>query len=149
MGLLSRTKGKVFERKVARAFRKRWPDAIVRRASQAERAHESDVFITGGPPILSRLWLECQDARNPTPLAKLEQAEQDIGFAHNPGWRDTSMPIVVWHKLGAREINVSTRTWMFDELRGMPRGIASDAVLTMTLDDFLDVLTETRAKGAA
>lgn len=147
MGRMQREKGKRFERQIAAMFRERWPDAVVRRASQADRAHESDVFIEGGPPMLKRLWIECQDARNPTPLAKLEQAEGDVGHAHNPNWTNT-LPVVIWHRLGAREINVTTRAWVFDSVRSNLHRV-SDAVVTLSLGDFLDVLSETTARKEA
>ena len=141
MSKLSTTKGKTFERKIATLFRERWPDAVVRRASQADRAHQSDVYVTGGPPILARLWLECQDARSPTPLAKLDQAEGDIGYAHNPHWRSVHIPIVIWHKLGAREIYATTRMWMLDVIRGI-RHVDHDVVVTMTLPELLDFISQ-------
>lgn len=103
MGLMQREKGKRFEREIAGILRERWPSAIVRRASQAERADNPDVFVEGGPPLLGRLWLELQDARKPTPEAKLEQAERD-----SSAWfmrreeRERRLPIVIWHRLGER-----------------------------------------------
>lgn len=144
MGLLSRTKGKTFERKIARMFRERWPDAVVRRASQAERADNPDVFIEGGPPMLSLLWMELQDARNPTPIAKLEQAENYVEnwntrrMIIGPGDR---MPVVVWHRLGERTISVTFRTETLDQLRGIRGWQFGDGVpVTMSLDHFLYLL---------
>lgn len=153
MGLMSRRKGRAFEQRIARIFRERWPDAVVRRSSQAERAHESDVFIAGGPRVLSKLWLECQDARNPTPIAKLEQAEHDSEHVDDcePRFLDrTPVPVVIWHRLGAREINVTLREWAYDYVRGIVPGLRfNTAALTLSLDDFLDVLTETPREEAA
>lgn len=105
-----REKGKAFERKVAAMIRAKWPKALVRRASQAERAHNPDVFVEGGPRILQRLWLELQDAAHPTPHAKLEQAVRDV--ACDPRRRalasdDYRIPVAVTHKRGAREILVT------------------------------------------
>lgn len=114
MGLMQRRKGRAFEQRIAKIFRAHFPTATVRRASQADRAHQSDVYITGGPDILSRLWLECQDARNPTPGKKLEQAERDLDMLRDP----TRLPVVIWHKLGARDINVTTSLWVLWSVAG-------------------------------
>jgi len=103
-----REKGKAFERRVAAMIRERWPNAIVRRASQAERAHNPDVFVEGGPLILRRLWLELQDSAHPTPHAKLEQARNDV--ASDPRMYEighSRIPVAVTHKRGAREIVVT------------------------------------------
>jgi hypothetical protein len=137
MGRMQREKGKRFERAVAAELRKRWPDAVVRRSSQAERAYQSDVFIEGGPPLLSRLWLELQDARNPTPLAKLEQAERDIATTR----RGDALAVVIWHRLGARECNVTMRLRVLDVIRQPIQAFGYyDQVSTMTLGDFIGVL---------
>lgn len=132
MGLKSRTKGKVFERKIARAFRERWPEAIVRRSSQAERAFNSDVFIEGGPPLLSMLWLEMHDARNPIVTKKLKQAERDL--------RDlarSAAPIVIWHKLGERSIQVTMRSWTFAFLAYGESHPSSQFVVTLDFSSFV------------
>jgi hypothetical protein len=47
MGLMQREKGKRFEREIAMVIRTRWPLVLVRRASQAERADNPDVFVPG------------------------------------------------------------------------------------------------------
>jgi len=118
MAKKSTTKGKVFERRIATALREQWPNAVVRRASQADRADNPDVLVEAGPPVLSRLWLELQDARAPTPTDKLKQAERDVAR-----WQSTRMPsvprlpVVVWHKLAERTIWVTTRMWVLDVLR--------------------------------
>lgn len=139
MGRMQRMKGKSFEQSVARVLRARWPSVEVRRSSQAERAYESDVFITG-EPRLERLWLELQDARKPNPLVKLAQAERDIETLH-PDVGIIALdrqPVVVWHKLRERTIHVTTRAWVFDELRGSPS--SDNTVITMELGAFLDVV---------
>ena len=141
MSKLSTTKGKTFERKIAAIIRERWPDAMVVRASQGERAHNSDVFIECGPPMLTRLWLECQDSRSPTPRAKLEQAERDIGGSSDP----SRIPVVIWHRLGCREIDVMTRLWVLDALRGPLAVRTRYECVAMRLEDFLDLLDQTRA----
>lgn len=141
MGLMQRNKGKVFERKIATALREWWPDVVVRRASQADRAYQSDVYVTGGPVALERIWWECQDARTPTPIAKLEQAERDIALASVHELGSERLPVVVWHKLGAHDVNVTTRLWVVDEVRGvnvLSGDCAIDqAVVTISLDEFL------------
>jgi len=132
-GAMSRNKGARFERQL----RAHWPDAMVRRSSQAHSAHQSDVYIAGGPPLLARLWIEAQDARQPTPLAKLEQAEGDIdGLALPERGR---LPIVVWHRLGERTIQVTTRLWVLDAVRSALRRV-DDSMVTMSLPDFLALL---------
>ena len=148
MGLMQRRKGKAFERKIAALIRSRWPDAVVRRASQADRAHQSDVYLSGGPPVLSRLWLECHDARNPNPIAKLEQADRDV--AAHQAFDFVRLPVVVWHRLGSRQINVTTQLWVLLELaepdnRDRPQTHA----VTMALDDFLDLVDQHAAEMAA
>lgn len=112
MGLMQREKGKTFERKVAAVIRERF-GVTVRRASQAERADNPDVFVEVGPTPLTRLWLELQDARQPTPGKKLAQAENDA-----TAWQDarsgmsgyvSRWPVVVWHKLGERTVWATMR----------------------------------------
>jgi hypothetical protein len=137
MGKLSRTKGKVFERRVASALRAQWPDAEIRRSSQAERAYEADVFARGAP-VLERLWMELQDARNPTPLAKLEQAERDVELRRR-FQPDRRYPVVVWHRIRERVEWVTTRLWVLDAIRGNDR-IWPDMVVTMQLDPFVEML---------
>jgi hypothetical protein len=102
MGLMSRQKGKTFERRIAAIIRDEWPSAIVRRASQSERADNPDVFIEGGPPLLARLWLELQDARSPDPRGKLAQAEGDVLAWQARRATADRLPVVIWHRLGER-----------------------------------------------
>ena len=130
MSKLSTTKGKVFERRIAAQLRTLWPDAVVRRASQADRAHQSDVCVTGGPPILARLWLELQDSRNPTPLAKLEQAEQDV----LSGACFERLPVVIWHRTNERTTHATMRLWVMDVLRGVYRSGSSEDLTVVTID---------------
>lgn len=151
MGRMQREKGKRFERDIANVFRERWPNAVVRRASQAERADNPDVFVADGPELLKQLWLELQDARDPTPGAKLVQAEGDIAHRHYHRGR---LPIVVWHRLRERRVNVTTRLWVVDEVRGKAHdrgGITGidDVEVTLDLDEFLDVLQQRVSRGAA
>lgn len=139
MGKMSRTKGCVFERKIARVFRAAWPDTVVRRASQAERAHNPDVFIESGPTWLRHLWLELQDARQPNPLAKLEQAERDVDAKREPeGVR--RIPVVIWHRIHEKTVHATLRASMLDVIRGNPWGDFDSTPLTLTLDDLITIL---------
>jgi len=100
MGAMQRRKGHDFERDIARRLRARWPHLTVRRSQQGDKAYEPDVVVEGVP-----LWLECQCAAKPAPLAKLEQAERDVErFAERPH------PIVVWRKSGERTTRVTMAT---------------------------------------
>lgn len=137
MGRRSVLRGKAFERKLCRIFREKWPDAIVRRASQADRAFQSDVYVTGGHPMLARLWFECQDSRKPTPLVKLQQAERDAKYDLTA----SRLPVCIWHELGARDIHATMRAWVFDAVRSN-RGPVCDAVVTVRLEEFLGVIGE-------
>lgn len=142
MGRMQREKGKRFERQIAAELRAIWPDAVVRRASQAERADNPDVFVEGGPAILGRLWLELQDAAQPTPLVKLDQAENDAFTWGAMRTGIVRLPVVVWHKLGARTVNVTMRLWVLDHVRGAGAALGSDDVVTMCLDSFLRILRD-------
>lgn len=140
MALLSRTKGKSYERRVAALFRSRWPDVVVRRASQAERADNPDVFFDNAPDVLQRLWLELTDSRSPSPLAKLEQAERDIEqwLRRRPMAIVNRMPVVVWHRTGERTSHVTTRLWVLDDLRDNTS--TSMEVVTVSLAAFEGLL---------
>lgn len=130
-GRTSNRKGKTFERRVAAEIRDalgdRWPGAVVRRSSQADRAGNSDVRVEGHP-VLSALWLELTDARAPDPRAKLAQAERDVAAAGGGRW-----PVVVWHRLGERStqatMRLGTLLWaLSDGDSGLPRGALATVV---------------------
>lgn len=143
MSLMQRTKGKVFEREVARTLRGLVAVVdgryTVQRASQAERAYRSDLFfeptgmLRGG--MLPALWLELTHAENPNVLEKLDQAEED---AERAGGR--RFPFVVWRRNRTRTTQVTGR---LDKLMELVQG-RSDAVrgyvVTLDLVDFMDVL---------
>jgi|ERR1051326_1569022 hypothetical protein len=148
MGLKSRRKGKVFERKIARAFREKWPDALVRRASQAERAHNPDVFVEGGPPLLSSLWMEMHDAATPLVAKKLAQAERDSLERSSFAADSAHVPVVIWHKLGERSIQVTMRSWAFAWLAYDESHPDSQIIVTLDFASFMR-LVETAAKRAA
>ena len=80
------------------AHRELLKESAVRRSDQGKGALEPDVVIQGCP-----LWLELQDARKPTPLEKLAQAERDVA---QTGSR--LRPVAVIHRTAARSI----QAWM-------------------------------------
>lgn len=138
-----RIKGAGFERRIAKLLRERY-GADVHRSSQADRARNSDVVIEPGPGVhqnLPRLWLELQDAREPTPLKKLAQAERDIA-------REEAMarvPVVVWHRLGERTVWASLRLYDLDWLCGVGEERAGGPMVTMEIGDFLTEVTRDAA----
>lgn len=139
-----REKGKTFERAIAAQARLLWPDAIIRRGSQAERADNSDVFFEHGPSLLKKLWLELQDAANPTPMGKMLQAEGDIASVKARGGNGDRYAIVIWHKLRERKIQVTMRSKTYDDLRRIPPtarlALQDHALITMQLEDFFSLL---------
>ena len=96
---MQRTKGKVFERRIAALLRQAIPAiaAHTHRSIQSRGPEASDVIAPG-------LWIECQDARAPTPEAKLLQAERDADAAQSPALR-----VAVTHLIRARSIEVTMR----------------------------------------
>jgi hypothetical protein len=144
-----REKGKTFERKIAAMIRARWPGALVRRASQAERAHNPDVFIEGGPRILQRLWLELQDSAHPTPIAKLDQAVRDVASDPRQYARgEHRLPVAITHRLRSQEI---TATIALHDLCHIlhPDAIAvsSRFRVTLGLDALLELVSHHAAAG--
>lgn len=140
---LSRTKGRAYEHLIARKLRAAFPDADVRRSSQADRAANSDVVATGSP-VLESLWLELHDARRPDPKRKLEQAERDIVDSHRARGAGLRLPVVIWHRIHEHTHQVTTRLWVLDQLRGVLRltnGLAGcDSMVTLDLEEFVGVL---------
>jgi hypothetical protein len=152
---MQREKGKRFEREVASQLRERFPWAIVRRGSQAERADMPDVFFQGphawADRLLGRLWFECQDSRTPTPFAKLDQAERDIRARCVHGYA-----IAVWHKTGARFSCATMRLGTLQEImtgNEDAKGVNRHEYVTLTLDGLIEVIASAieleRAKEAA
>lgn len=141
MAKLSREKGKRFERLIASELRSRWPDAVIRRASQAERADNPDVFCEGGPPILARLWLELQDSRTPTPLGKLQQAEHDTlaWHAKRPTIPTLRLPVVIWHRIREVKTYATLRLATLDAICGALH-VVRDQVVQLELGDLLDLV---------
>ncbi len=100
VGKRSRTKGKVFERAVAKLLRERfphkwWADKI-RRSDQGHGASLSDV--TGVPGV----WLECETGAATCPPKKHQQALRDIAKAKMEG---QALPVVVQRKKGSPRIH--------------------------------------------
>lgn len=127
----------MFERKIASLLRERWPDAVVRRANQTEKAYESDVFFEEGTSLLKALWLECNDAIAPNPLVKLLQAERDISLLKDGRTRHA---VVVWHKKRCRDIHVTLR---YKDLVHISEGrhcacYSKEVLVTMLFEDFFD-----------
>jgi hypothetical protein len=156
-GKLSRRKGRKFEQVTATAFRELLagrPQVAVRRSLQAHKPYEPDIVIEGAdvPPIIAALWLECNDATNPNPLAKLIQAERDSSAAIKAGKRTKfyAIPVVVWHKLGEHGIQATMRARALYYLVGVihlgEAVRASDVLVTMDFQDFVKLLAATLAE---
>lgn len=147
MAKLSRDKGKRFERDIAARLRALWPNTVIRRASQAERADNPDVFVEAGPELLTRLWLELQDARTPTPIAKLEQAERDTQAWHaaRPGVTALRLPVVIWHRFAECTTWATMRLATLDAIRGELHAVR-DSVVTLDVLELLQLLVE-RTRG--
>lgn len=144
MSKLSRTKGGAFERRIARELREAMPLATVRRSMQAHRAYEPDVVVEGcAPSIARRLWLELTDSRAPSPLDKLAQAERDS--AHCREW----LPVVVWHKTGAKSVQVTARLGVLCEVLGGEPTVVGGYLGTPVTVDFYQVLARLRELGDA
>lgn len=147
MSAMQRYKGRAYEQQIARQLRAAFPAAEVRRSSQADRAGNSDVVVTGSA-VLGRLWLELQDARRPTPGAKLTQAERDIARGSPVG----RLPVVIWHRIREQGHQVTTRLWVLDVLRfGLERSSHvpfADEVVTLDLEEFIGLLLDLEASGA-
>lgn len=140
MGLMQKRKGAKFERRIANELRKAFPSATVRRSSQAHKAHEPDVVIEGdAPELVKRLWLELTDSRNPQPLEKLAQAEQNARERSGAGSGWPWCPVALCHRTGARHAQVTLRLGNLMELM---RSIVGFRGIPVTLDweQFLDAL---------
>jgi len=78
MGKLSRTKGKTFERTVAKAFREVFPDAKRTLTQQRDSGEEPDINVPGW-------WVEAKHHRK-VPIRKaFEQAVDEVGRAKSKG----------------------------------------------------------------
>lgn len=145
MGLMQRRKGRAFEQSVATRLRAAFPGAVVRRTSQADGAHASDVVVEPpAPSVIGRVWWECHDAAAPNPLGKLAQAERDTLYT-------AALPVVVWHRKGARTTRATMRLGTLLQLtdnEGHNIGpIASDAVVELDLVDLLQRMADAARAG--
>jgi hypothetical protein len=105
------------------------------------------VVIEGNAPMLAkRLWLELQDARQPTPLDKLAQAERDCRLVDV-----FRIPVVVWHKYRERSLSVTLRLDALMVLTGSPWHPAEFVGIPVTCDweQFLDVLRRLNGNESA
>lgn len=155
IGRRSRQQGKEYERAVATYLRERYPGVDVRRASQAERAANSDIFVVSpgpkGPEVLTRVWWELTRSVSPNVSAKLAQAEGDClrnGHTGGPAWR---IPVVVWNLRGARrEDSVTLRAQSLNLLQALarhepPSGIEGwNPPVMLGLDAFLVLLERSK-----
>lgn len=134
MGRMQKNKGKVFERKIATALRRRFPAMTVRRSLQAHKPYEPDVVVEGVP-----IWWECSDTREPNPPKKMKQAERDVEKARAKGF-DYLIPVVVWHSLAKRRVWVSIRLHSLMRVIGEDSlGLDNNPLLTLELGEFLDL----------
>lgn len=141
MGLMQRRKGRRFEQWVATQYRKRYINATVRRALQAHQPYEPDVVVEGdAPDIVKSLWTECEDAAEPNPRRKMEQAERDIQKAMDAGCAGRYLPVVVWHRTGCRTRNASLRISDLLVILGYRVESGGGVLLTMDFEHFLGLL---------
>jgi hypothetical protein len=124
----ARAKGLAFERRIAKAFRAKYPDATVRRSQQAHQAFEPDVVIEGkAPSMVKALWIECHHGK--TAIAKkYQQAERDAA-AHEY----VRVPVVIWRRNNGL-IQVTTKI-RFDACH-------SAILATASFSDWLEELEE-------
>lgn len=128
MSAHSRDKGRAFEQLIVRAFKKRWPDRVIRRGKQSHHADEPDVVIEG-----SSLWIETFHSSVTSPLKKLAQAERDIARGGVHWW-----PVVVWRKTGGRTIQATMRVIALVATTGGEFwGGGNDLVVTLDFEDWL------------
>ena len=148
MGLLSRNKGKSFEREIGQRFRTALtpclPTLTVRRSSQAERAYEADLIIEGPdvPAFITTLWVECQHAKRAhiDPPGKHRQAVRDSAeFAART--RVVRTPVVCWRANGERTVWLTATMGDLASLLALPRpDVGADILATVALDAALGAL---------
>lgn len=138
---LSKTKGKVFERKVATAIRRARNEtaSVVRRTIQSDRPYEPDVVVEGSP-----LWVECTDARNPDFVKKYKQARRDADQAESRRkYSEPRHPVVVWHRLAEKRIWATMRASTFQVLQSgvtlFVKWTGPDPLITLDFNDFLEL----------
>lgn len=100
MGKISRTKGKVFERRWAQIVRDAFPELAhqIKRSIQSRGVEREGCDVAGFPKV----WFECNHEIDPNPRKKLEQAERDRPDA-------TFLPVAVVLRNRSRSITVFLR----------------------------------------
>jgi hypothetical protein len=147
MGAYERTKGQIFERKIAKVFRDVFPTAMVRRTVQSDGPYESDLIIEGKvPKFLHQLWWECNDQKKCYPEVKLHQAIRDSNAARERTQRKR-YPVVVWHEKHRRDIWATMRLCdliaiQYKGANSPLSGLATQISTTLKLGDFLFLLQE-------
>ncbi len=154
LGRRSKAKGSNFEREVKNQLitllGPMYPNLIVRRSLQAERAYESDVVVEGDgiPQRILDIWFECNHSNDPNPLLKLAQAVRDTDIASKHSGR-RRMPAVVWRKTRSHTDNVTIYIGDLLRVAGCFSPSVSDSEATtrtiVTLDwmSFMNLLTGT------
>jgi hypothetical protein len=139
IGRQARALGHIFERRMVKAVRRRFPDRhwtqLVRRTDQSHRAHLPDVHGVPG------LWPECQTAENITPEAKLKQATRDAreyGRAHA---KAPPIAVALVRRKGSKHVTATMDAidlhWMLTRM--IEQGHELDIPVTLALDDFLAI----------
>jgi hypothetical protein len=143
LGRRSRRKGKSFELvvrdRILLAFREKCPGLIIRRSSQAERAHEADLIIEGPgcPARLSMLWVECEHAKAPDPRVKWAQACRDSA-EYTRKMAVERYPLVCWRKNGERTLWATAALDSLSMILNNRLPYAGGSLLvTLRLDDLL------------
>lgn len=124
------------KKKDNRRHRELLKKSLVRRSDQGRGANEPDLVIEGCP-----CWLELQDARAPTPLKKLEQAEGDTAKIDS-----RLRPVAITHKIGSQSIQVMMR---YHDLTMITHGslinlvdIAREMPVTIDFEHFKAILKD-------
>lgn len=124
MGLLSRRKGKVWEREVARRFREVLPGCHVRRGLQSRDGAEA-ADVEGVPYF----WIECKHQALPNIAAALQQA-RDASTHHER--------MVAGRALEANETASARRRWPI----AVVKRNRAEPLVAMGFDDFLALVRE-------
>lgn len=109
MSRLSRIKGKVWEREVARMFR-----AYFKRGALVRRGHQTRSGRDGADVEGTPFWIECKHQRACSPEAALRQAEEAAS-----GAKDARTPIAVCKTHGSAHPFVAIRLDRFLALVGL------------------------------
>lgn len=163
MGKKSRTKGKRFEEKIARAMRDIFdsPELKAKMEHEAKgmelkaegaqsryralqkmsRVRRSDQGRGAKEPDLviqgCNCWMELRDAVDPRPAEKLLQAEGDVIEA---GQIFKMWPVAITHKTGSPYTQVTMRAATF--VAQVAKHLGDDPLVTIDYEDFLKVLAK-------